>query len=562
MNIKWTKGLSVFLVIVFSLSMFLVGCSNNKSQSGSSKPSATKQTDSGSTKKAVGQTLTVGAPNGDWQDNFNPFSTSANYGTNGLIYQPMYAFSTISHDEYPFLATKYEWINNNKTLEVTLRTGVKWSDGKPFTADDVLFTFNDELKKYPAADTSGIMKVVKSVVKKSDNVVDFNFDQPNVPFQEYILQASIVPEHIWKDLGDPSKVSMTKPVGTGPYVLDRFTPADYIVKKNANYYDAASYQVPAIDFKAFKSNESAQLALVSGQLDWAGMFIPSVDKIFTSKNPDYHYWFPPGSPIILYPNLKNPLLKDLNVRKAINLAIDRNKIAKQAEYGYADVPNPTGVQPRDKDYIAPKYQNLTYKQDLTKAEQILKDAGYKKGSDGIYVSPSGKKLSFTLQVVSGWSDWVTTCSLISQDLKKIGIEVKVQQPQYGAYQANLSGGKYDLALSWTNPGATPYKTFKDMLSSSGGWNIEGWNDPTTEQALDQFKGTTDPAVQKAAMAKIEDVMVNKLPVFPMFYGETWYEYTTTHYTGWPDENHQYDTPAVFSWPQATVVLSKLKPVSK
>lgn len=544
--------------------MFLVGC-GNKTTTTSTKPSSGQNSNqkSGSvTGSAVGQPLTVGAPNGNWQDNFNPFSTSANYGTNGLIYQPMYAFSTISHDEYPFLATNYKWTNSNKTLEVTLRTGVKWSDGQTFSADDVLFTFN-ELKKYPAADTAGIMKVVNSVVKKSDNVVDFNFDQPNVPFQEYVLQQSIVPEHIWKNLGDPSRVSMTKPIGTGPYVLEDFTPQNYTLQKNNGYYDAANYAVPTINFKAFDSNESAQLALVSGQLDWAGMFIPNVQKIYTSKNPDFHYWFPPGSPIILYPNLKNPLLKDVNVRKAINLAIDRNKIAEQAEYGYANVPSPTGIQlPRDKEFLADKYSNLSYKQDLASAEKLLQNAGYKKGSDGILVSPSGQKLSFTLQVVSGWSDWVTTCVLISQDLKKIGIQVNVEQPQYGAYQSSLSSGKFDLAVSWTNPGATPYKTFKDMLSTSGGWNIEGWNDPATEQALNEFKGTTDLATQKAAMEKIEDVMVNQVPVFPLFYGETWYEYTTTHYTGWPDQNNQYDTPAVFSWPQATVVLSKLKPVSK
>ncbi|WEG13958.1 ABC transporter substrate-binding protein [Pullulanibacillus sp. KACC 23026] len=558
-KMKLKHRLTLFLVIVFAMSVCLAGCGSKTS---SSTPSNGPGSD-GSSSKTVAQPLTVGAPNGNWQDNFNPFSASAVYGTIGLIYQPLYVFSTISHDEYPMLATKYEWINDNKTLEVTLRTGVKWSDGQPFTADDVLFTFNDELKKYPAADTSGIMKVVKSVVKKSDNVVDFNFDQPNVPFQEYVLQAAIVPEHIWKSLGDPSKVNMTKPVGTGPYVLSNFTPQNYTMKKNTSFYDASNYAVPEINFKAYDSNESAQLALASGQLDWAGMFIPNVDKVYTAKSKDYHYWFPPASPIILYPNLKNPLLKDVNVRKAISLAIDRDKIVKQAEYGYANVSSPTGVQiPRDKDFIDPKYADLQYKQDTAGAEKILQDAGYKKGSDGIYVSPSGKKLSFTLQVVSGWSDWITTCMLISQDLKKIGIDVKVQQPQYGAYQSNLQGGKFDLALSWTNPGATPYKTFKDMLSTSGGWNIEGWNDPTTEQALDQFKGTTDPAVQKAAMSKIEDVMVNQLPVLPIFYGETWYEYTTTHYTGWPDNDHQYDTPTVFNWPQAVVVIQHLKPVSK
>jgi peptide/nickel transport system substrate-binding protein len=386
---------------------------------------------------------------------FNPFSTSPLGGTNGLIYQPLYYFSTVSKDSYPFLAMSYQWTNGNKTLEVTLRNGVKWSDGQPFTAEDVLFTFN-LLKQYPGSDTNGIMKVVQSVTKKSDNVLDFNFNSPNVPFQEYVLQQPIVPEHIWKTLGDPTKVFNKNPVGTGPYVLESFTPQEYKLKKNDTYYDAKDYAVPEIDVPEFDSNESATLQLAKGDIDWSQVFIPNINKLFVSKDPAHNkYWFPPGAPVMLYTNLNNPLLQDVNVRKAISLAMDRNKIVNQAEYGYAQVANPTAVLPSEKDIIDPKYANLSYKQDPAAAVKILQDAGYKKGSDGIFVSPSGKKLSFTLQVVSGWSDWVSTCSVIAQNLKAIGIEVKVEEPQYGAYMAALQGWNYDLAISWTNQGATP-----------------------------------------------------------------------------------------------------------
>lgn len=555
---KVKKGLTVFLAIVFALSIFLVGCSSNKTTTATKTGTSTGDK-SGAT---VGQPLTMLATiGGNWQENFNPFSANALGGTNGLIYQPMYFFSTVSHDQYPFLATKYEWVNNNKTLEVTLRDGVKWSDGQPFTIDDVLFTFN-LLKQYPAADSNGIMKVVQSVEKKSNNVVDFNFASPNVPFQSYVLQQLIVPQHIWKSLGDPTKASVTKPVGTGPYVVESFSPQDYKLKKNESYYDAKDYAVPELNFPAYDGNESAQLALAKGDIDWTGMFIPNIDKVFTNQSKENHYWFPPGSPIMLYPNLKNPILKDVNVRKAMSLAIDRDKIAKQAEFGYAQVTQPTALLPRDKDFIDPKYADLSFKQDLASAAKILADAGYKKGSDGILVSPSGKKLSFNLQVVSGWSDWVSTCSLISQDLKKIGIEVKVQQPQFGAYMSALQGGKYDLGISWTNGGSTPYKTYEDLLNSHGAWNLEGWNDPATDKALAEFQGTTDPAQQKAALAKVEDVMVNQLPAIPLFYGPTWFEYTDKKYTGYANEQNPYVDPAPFSWPAPAVVLSKLKPVSK
>lgn len=557
---KMKHSLSFVLSIVFVLSVFLTGCGSQNTPASSTKTSSGSS--SSKSTPSVGQPLVIDAgETGAWQDNLNPFSQTALGGTNGLIYQPMYCFSTVSHDSYPFLATAYQWTNGNKTLEVTLRNGVKWSDGQPFTADDVLFTFNT-LKKYPAADSNGIMTVVTSITKKSDNVLDFNFASPNVPFQEYVLQQPIVPEHLWKSLGDPTKVVMKNPVGTGPYALESFSPQEYKLKKNESYYDAKDFAVPEIDVPAFDSNESATLSLAKGDIDWSQVFIPNIKKIFVAKDPQHNkYWFPPGAAVMLYPNLKNPLLQDVNVRKAISLAIDRDKIVKQAEYGYAEVTNPTAVLPRDKDFIDPKYANLSTQQDLAGAVKVLQDAGYKKGSDGIFVSPSGKRLSFTLQVVSGWSDWVSTCSIISQNLKKVGIEIKVEQPQYGAYMAALQGGKYDLGISWTNAGATPYKMYQDLLNSHGAWNIEKWNDPQTDAALKELQATTDPAQQKAAMAKLEDVMVNQIPAIPLFYGPVWYIYSTKKYTGWPDASNPFVAPATFSWPAPAVVLSKLRPVS-
>ncbi|WEG11995.1 ABC transporter substrate-binding protein [Pullulanibacillus sp. KACC 23026] len=560
---KVKRGLTLFLALVFALSVFLVGCGSKTTETKTDTGSTKTNTGGGnSSTAATGQPLNIVATiGGNWQDNFNPFSTSAMGGTNGLIYQPMYYLDTVSTNEYPFLATKYEWINDNKTLEVTLRDGVKWSDGQPFTADDVMFTFN-LLKKYPAADTSGIMKEVTSFEKKSDNVIDFNFSQPNVPFGVYILQQPIVPQHIWKDLGDPSKAKVTNPVGTGPYMLDSFTPQDYKLKKNPKYYDADSYAVPELNYPAYDSNESAQLALVKGDIDWTGMFIPNVDKVYVDQDKDHnHYWFPPSNPVMLYPNLKNPILKDINVRKAISMAIDRNKISQQAEDGYAQVANPTGMLPQFKDFIDPKYKDAKFTVDDAGAIKLLQDAGYKKGSDGIFVSPTGKKLSFTLQVVSGWSDWVTSCMVITQDLKKIGIQVKVQQPQYGAYMTTIQGDKYDLAIGWTNGGPTPYKTFQDLLNSHGAWNIEKYSDPATDAALAEYQSTTDPAKQKEAMSKIEDVMVNQLPAIPLFYGPVWFEYSSKKYTGFPDQSNTYSHPSPYSWPAPAVVLSKLKPVS-
>ncbi|MFC4617596.1 ABC transporter substrate-binding protein [Camelliibacillus cellulosilyticus] len=547
------RKLAILFVVILALAVALTGC-NDKGSSG-----ATSKKGSGSAKG--NKPLVIGlSPAGSWQENFNPFSTNANGGTNGLIYQPLYFFDNISGNTYPMLATKIEWTNNNKTLLATIRDGVKWSDGQPFTIDDVLFTF-ELLKKYPAADTNGIWKEVSSVEKQGDNQVAFNFNQPNVPFQSYVLGVDIVPKHIWKDLGDPSKAKITKPVGTGPYVLESFTAQLYKMKANPKFY-GGEYTVKELQFPVYSGNDSEQLALTKGQLDWAGIFIPDIDKIYTSKNEHNHYWFPPNNIVMLYTNLKNPILKDVNVRKAISLALNREQMSKQAESGYEPLASPTGLLlPRDKDWIDPSIpeEKLKLSYDPKKAVETLEKAGYKKGSDGIFVSPAGKKLSFTLQTVSGWTDWATIAQLISQQLKAVGIQVKVEQPEYGAYAANVTGHQFDLAISWTNAGPDPYRQYQDLLNSHGGWNLEQWNDPKTDDMLKAYQGTLDKTKQKEAINYLQNVMVDQMPSVPLLFGATWYEYRDENFTGWPTEEDPYVNPAPFNWPAPAVVLSKLKP---
>jgi peptide/nickel transport system substrate-binding protein len=553
---KWKSKLSLLMVFSLIAALLLAGCSDTTSKNQNSKPGDTSKTPAAVSKPLV----LVPQPGGSFQKNFNPFSASANGGTNGLLYQPLYYFSNVGPDEYPLLATKYEWTNGNKTLLVTVRDNVKWSDGKPFSADDVIFTFN-LLKQYSAADSAGIWKEVTSIEKQGTNQVAFNFSTQDVPFQVYVLSTVIVPEHIWKSVGDPTKATVD-PVGTGPYLLDTFNPQVYKMKLNPNYYGEAP-AVKELQFPAFNGNDSANLALAKGEIDWAGIFIPKVEDVFAAKSPHNKFWFPPSNIVTLYTNLKNSILNQLPVRKAISLAIDREKLSTQAEYGYEPVASPTGLTlPNNQQWVDPSLpaESLKFAYDKDKAVKTLEDAGFKKGKDGIFVSPEGKPLKFNLQVVSGWTDWVTITQLISQQLKDIGIEVKVEQVQFGAYMDNIQNQKYDMAISWTNAGPNPYYQYQDLLSSHGKWNLEKWNDTETDAALKAFQSTTDPNEQKQAIYKIQKIMIDKLPSIPLLYGAIWYEYNDSKYTGWPDKDHPYANPAPFTWPAVAIVLSKLKPV--
>lgn len=511
---------------------------------------------------AAQQPLTiVPGPNGNFQDNFNPFSSNPNYGVVGLIYQPLFYFDNISPHVFPLLGTKYAWSNQNKTMTVQLRHGVKWSDGKAFTSSDVLFTFN-LIKKYPAADANGVWGQLSSVQAKGPYEVVFNFKTPNVPFASYVLSTVIVPQHRWANLGDPTKVNMTAPVGTGPYVLQSFNTEDYKMFSNLQYWGGRP-AVRHLNFPAYSGNQSADLALAKGQIDWSGIFIPSIQSIYASQSPHNKYWFPPSNVVMLYTNLQDPLLKQLPVRQAMSLAINRQQLYMEGEYGYEPVASPTGlVLPADKSWLDPTLpaaaKNFSF--NPAAAVKILENAGFKKNASGIFAK-NGKPLSFTLQVVSGWTDWDTDCALIAQDLKNIGIKVTVQEEQFGAYFSNINSAKknYQLAISWTNTGPSPYFLYQNMLNSKGGFNVEQLNSPMIDQTLKSFSQTSNAATQRKDMYTLERYMAQQLPSLPLVFGATWYEYNDANYTGWPSASNPYINPAPYNPISTGIVLTHLRP---
>ncbi|MHB1685551.1 MAG: ABC transporter substrate-binding protein, partial [Bacilli bacterium] len=261
--------------------------------------------------------------------------------------------------------------------------------------------------------------------------------------------------------------------------------------------------------------------------------------------------------------LQDPLLKQLPVRQAMSLAINRQQLYMEGEYGYEPVASPTGlVLPADKSWVDPALpaaaKNFSF--NPAAAVKILENAGFKKNANGVFAK-NGKPLSFTLQVVSGWTDWDTDCALIAQDLKNIGIQVTVQEEQFGSYFSNINSPKknYQLAISWTNTGPSPYFLYQNMLNSKGGFNVEQLNSPMIDRTLKSFSSTSNVAMQHKDINILQQYMAQQLPSIPLVFGATWYEYNDANYTGWPSASNPYINPAPFTPVSIGIVLTHLRP---
>jgi peptide/nickel transport system substrate-binding protein len=552
------------LVVLFAACLLAAACGGGSSGGGGG----------GSSSGGGGSnsTLTIDNESGSlWTCNFNPFNLSdISYGL-GPVYEPLMFVNTLqSAKTTPWLASAFAWSNGNKTLTFTIRSGVKWSDGKPMSAADVVFTFN-LLKKFKALDLNAVWSVLSSVSQKGSDQVVMQFKQPAVTYFYYIAdQIGIVPQHIWSTIANPVKYPDTNPVGTGAYVVKPCTPQNITYKANPHYWQPGLPKVKTINYPAFTSNDTANTYLANGQAQWGSQFIPSIQKFYLSKSPNYHYWFPPVANVTLFINLTNPILKNVAVRQAMAYAINRQQASTIGEYGYEPPSNQTGiVTPTFSSWQdtaqAAKFGNA-YAYNPAKAISILKAAGYTKGSDGI-MQKNGQKLSFSVTNNGGFSDWVAAVNVIQQNLKAVGIQVTPKNLAAPAYQAAMYNGNYELGYYAETGGPTPYYELRQWLFSGNsapigqpaGSNFERYSNPQTDALINAYPKTTSTAEQHSIVSKLQQVMLQEVPVIPITEQVDWFQYDTGSFSGWVTKENPYAQPAAYNYPDWAQQMLHLSP---
>jgi peptide/nickel transport system substrate-binding protein len=509
-----------------------------------------------------------------WPCHFNPYNPTDGTFSVGYIYEVL-AFQDALRPQSitPWLATAWTWSNTNRTLTFTIRKGVTWSSGQPFSAADVAFTFH-LLKKHPGLDGNADWSVLSSVTQKGTSQVVFQFKEPSVPyFYNIATKTPIVPQYIWSKVKNPTTFLDNDPVGTGPYTVGNCSGDNIQYQANPHYWQPGLPKIKTVNFPAYLSNTPANEDLASGKDQWGAQYIPAIKRTYTSKTPvNFHYWNPPTSTVSIVPNLKNSVLSNVAVRRAMAYGIDKEKVSEIGEGGEELPANQTGIplptyQTWYDTSLAQRYGNA-YAYDPKKALAILKAAGFSKGPTGV-MHKGNEKLSFTMINNGDYSDWVASANVVIAELKQVGIQITPRNYDNTTFLAKLQTGHFQLAYHALTGGPGPFFQYQELLYSPNSAPIgkvansdyERYSNPATDALFHQYTATTSTAEKHAIVDELEKVMLTDVPSIPVTEQPDWYQYDTKCIGGWPTPQNPYAQPSQYVVPDAAVVLLHLYPKS-
>ncbi|WP_026485749.1 ABC transporter substrate-binding protein [Caldanaerobius polysaccharolyticus] len=576
----------ISFILVFSIIALLVaGC---KSKETSSKTTSNKTSNSVSSDKAVkpgqptprNETLYISGLQWGAPTNFNPlnanpasFPIASGSIARELTYETLFMYNQLDGKMYPLLGTKYSWSSDNTTCTVTLNKDAHWNDGKPVTAEDVVYTF--ELgKKYPV-NWSSYWEYLDSVTAKDDYTVEFKVKSTNknpLMVEEALESVYILPKHVWTTIEQNDNNDFTKisnevnkdPVGSGPYKVFYYDDSKIVLIRDDNYWGKSPSmwgKLPApkyIVHNIFKDNAAGDTALRQNQVDVSQQFTPNIQtfgpnvKTYLSKPP----YYVPGVIPWLVINTTKPGLDNPNVRRAIAMAIDYDKIAANAMSGYSQKMSPSLMLPTDPEQKLIDQNQIASLQwksnDIAGANALLDSIGAKKGPDGIRVL-NGHKLSFKVECPSGWSDWNAALEIVASSSKAIGIDVQTYFPQQSVWINDLQTGKFDMAMySYQGVGiSSPWMRAYQAMSSQGVppvgetafRNYGRYKNPEVDNLLSQIPTITDQAQLKEAWTKLNKIYLQDVPMIGLMYRPAdFYTVNTSVWSGFPVEGDGTNIP--------------------
>jgi peptide/nickel transport system substrate-binding protein len=441
----------------------------------------------------------------------------------------------------PLLAESWDVSKDGLTYTFKLKKGVKWHDGKPFTARDVAFTFYsvldpkvttphrayfEMLASFPELTNKESPKkpeevAVKPVEVVDDHTVRFRLRFPSGAFLAVLVnpRAGIVPEHVLKGQDLNTAEFNRKPVGTGPFKFVEWKRGERIVLEANEQYHGGRPGLNRVIFRIIPDAVVLLQELRAGGVDFVDR-PPLIEvgrmkqtpgfQVLVADNTSYTYfgWRQDLAPF-----------DDVRVRRALNHAIDVPTIVKEVLQGYAQIA--TGQFPPSSFAFDPAVKPYAY--DPNRAKALLAEAGWKPGPDGVLVK-DGKRFSFSVRHDQADQTVKDSAVIIQEYLKRIGVEARLEALDWPTFVKKLFASEFEgIVVGWTNHNDPDPFAYTIWHSSQWkGRNFAHYKNPRADEALEAARRTANQAERKKHYSEFSKILMEDAPYVFLYFGQQVY----------------------------------------
>ncbi|MFS0728131.1 nickel ABC transporter substrate-binding protein [Paenibacillus sp. 1P07SE] len=489
---RWTKHPVILLVLAASI--VLSACSNDTS-------SAPVQDEAASSAAANSDTVTIAIASDTGIDQLDAGGYQGSMHVQSMVYDGLVTYGEKGEIE-PSLAQSWDISEDGKVYTFHLRQGVKFSDGTDMNADAVKFSFERWI--HDPSNSLNLATALQTLEVIDEHTITMTFDKAFYPFLTELTFARpvrILSPSAVEPAGD-TEGTFNEAIGTGAWMVESYKRDQETVLVRNPHYWGETPGVSRLVLKVIPDPQSRVLALQSGEVDIAGtqmgrLPVESVPVIEGDETLELHTTGGTNSHFMIF-NYQLPALQELEVRQAINLAINKHSIADDLMDGVGQ--EAKGLFPLTVPYVTEENQNW-YGYDPEASRQLLAEAGYSDANGDGILEKNGQPLQLNLVLQQAeFPEWKAISELIQYELKAIGVDLQLQVLEPNAYYDALWTTKaYDLILYRTYDDAyNPHSFLLSLFRQTGDTPAVAWSDTALEALIDTAVATTEPETRQAA----------------------------------------------------------------
>jgi peptide/nickel transport system substrate-binding protein len=413
----------------------------------------------------------------------------------------------------PYLAESFEVNAKEGYYKFVLRPNAIFHDGRPLTPEDIKFTFEEITPKYTSFGPLYFANTTVTIVDSRTVIIKPGTFMPGaqLPLFADVSTSAIFPKHVLAGQDFlKSEFRTTKPIGTGPYKLVEWVKGQYmILERNPNYWGSPAPYLERIIVKFISDSASLIAGLKKGEINYVFRGVPYEAVPDLRATPGLKVIAHDRPPYIaaLWINVKADHLSDVKVRQAIAYTLNREEITNKATFELAK----TVDYMIDPAMVPPSPNIVSYKPNLSLAEKLLDEAGYKKG-------PDGKRFTIELLTRTGEPDEQIIAQVVRDQLSQVGIEVSIKTVDFATYLSLQTKFQYQIATVkyWISPLWT-YQLFHSAWIGKGAFtNNFQYVNPDVDKWLDLWLKEPDEKKQIEYLQKVEDMLSSDLPLIPLY----------------------------------------------